>query len=86
MNETKAPNGSAVRDTAPNVLSDLLPEGALAAQLGITIRTLQRWRQLRKGPPWLAIGRAIFYRAAATRDWILRQERGQQRTGRGRTA
>ncbi len=87
MKQSKTVTSGTTHDTVPNVLADLLSEEALAAQIGVTIRTLQRWRQLRQGPPWLSIGRSVFYRAAATREWILQRERGEpqiHRRKRGR--
>jgi hypothetical protein len=38
-------------------------------------RTLKRWRDLGTGPAFIRLGRAIFYRRQAIRDWILNQER-----------
>ena len=84
MKQQKTENGDLTHDTVPNVLADLLSEEAIAAQLEVTVRTLQRWRQLREGPPWISIGRSVFYRAIATREWILQQERGEPQTKRSK--
>ena len=52
----------------PSSGSDLLPHPALFAEsdLGIrwnkSLRSLQRMRARRVGPPWFTIGRSVFYR------------------------
>jgi hypothetical protein len=56
------------------VLADYLTEGELAKQLKKDVRTLQRWRVLRKGPPVTPIGRDIYYRKSAVRDWLQARE------------
>jgi hypothetical protein len=38
------------------LLEDYLTEDELAEELGVTVRTLQGWRQARKGPPWTRMG------------------------------
>jgi Helix-turn-helix domain len=53
------------------VLADYFTEGELAKQLRKDVRTLQRWRVQRKGPPPTLIGRDIYYRKSAVRDWLL---------------
>jgi len=39
----------------------LISDRRVAAVLGVSKRTLQRWRQENKGPPWVKIGRRIYY-------------------------
>ena len=39
----------------------LISERRVEAKLGFSKRTLQRWRQENKGPPWVKIGRRIYY-------------------------
>jgi len=39
----------------------LISDRRVAAMLKVSKRTLQRWRQENKGPPWRKIGRRIFY-------------------------
>ncbi len=39
----------------------LISERRVEAKLGFSKRTLQRWRQENKGPPWVQIGRRIYY-------------------------
>lgn len=58
-----------------SLLGDLLSEEDLARELGLTARTLRRWRALREGPPWLRVGRQIFYRREAVLGWLRGRER-----------
>jgi len=49
--------------TRDEIISDgrrLISERRVGAMLGFSKRTLQRWRQENKGPPWVKIGRRIF--------------------------
>jgi len=59
--------------TSP-LLDDLLTEHQLAAELGRNPRTLKRWRDLRQGPAHTTIGRAIYYRRDAIRQWLISRE------------
>lgn len=60
-------------------LQDLITEPDLAAQRGVSVRTLQRERALRIGPPFIKLGRKIFYRPEAVADWLLACEQAQPR-------
>jgi hypothetical protein len=50
-------------------------EPEYARQRGVSVRTCQRDRALRKSPPYLLLGKQVFYRIAAVRAWMLQQER-----------
>jgi len=39
-----------------------LREQESAKELGVAVQTLRNWRHLRKGPPYVKMGRAIRYR------------------------
>ena len=56
------------------LLDDHYTPEALAVYLDISVRTLWRWHQLRKGPPRIKIGRRPFYKRASVAAWIDRQE------------
>jgi hypothetical protein len=56
-------------------LEGYISEPDYARRRDVTLRTCQRDRQLRKAPPYIKIGRQIFYRVDALRDWMLKQER-----------
>jgi hypothetical protein len=52
-----------IENFAAGAPDPLLDEDAAAAYLGkLSVRTLQRWRAERKGPPFVKIGRSIRYR------------------------
>jgi hypothetical protein len=52
----------------------LLAETETAQKIERTPRTLKRWRDLREGPPFVRIGRKIYYRERALHEWILKRE------------
>lgn len=69
-------------DEKPSDLRPLPDQGDLliaAAQtpkyLGIQRQTLARWRCEGFGPPWIAVGRRIFYRSSDLKDWLDSRKR-----------
>ena len=56
-------------------LEGFISEPEYARQRGVTPRTCQRDRQLRKAPPYIKLGRQVFYRVEAVRDWLMKNER-----------
>jgi hypothetical protein len=68
--------------TIMSILAGYLPESDLAAQLGKTVRTLQSWRQQRKGPPWTQIGCTVLYSEDGTRAWLKSLEQQPARSHR----
>ncbi len=60
-------------------LVDLISEVKYAAQRGENIRTIQRERAQRIGPPFIKLGRKIYYRPAAIENWLLSMEQAQPR-------
>jgi hypothetical protein len=69
-------------DTAGGLLAEYLSEDALAREFGIAVRTLQRWRRQRTGPPVTFIGRVPYYRVEGVRDWLLEREMKMARSKR----
>ena len=61
--------------TDPNFLEGYISEQDYARRRGVTLRTCQRDRQLRKAPPYTKLGRQIFYRIDALREWMVKNER-----------
>ena len=47
--------------TPAGALAEILPEREVALRWRKSIRTLQRWRANRSGPPWLQNGGSTFY-------------------------
>jgi len=64
-------------------IQDLLTEAEYAKQRGVSLRTAQRERAQRVGPPFIRLGRKIYYRPAAIEAWLLDREQAQPRA-RGR--
>lgn len=60
-------------------IEDLIEEKEYAAQRGVSVRTVQRERALRIGPPFIKLGRKVFYRSESIREWLLAQEVAQPR-------
>lgn len=58
------------------LLAGWLTRGEVAAAVGVTTDTLQRWQSRRIGPPQVRFGRKVFYRADAFREWMISRERG----------
>ena len=52
-----------------------ISERRVAEMLGISLRTLQRWRKEGKGPPSTKIGRKPFYALDELQKWIDREKR-----------
>lgn len=67
-------------------ITDLITESDYAAQRGVSVRTVQRERAQRIGPPFIKLGRVIYYRPAAIEAWLLAQEQAQPRAKRGAAA
>lgn len=59
-------------DTAPTDGSALLTPRELALRWRMSLRTIERWRADRYGPPWLVIGGRILYRQ---RDIVAFEDR-----------
>jgi predicted DNA-binding transcriptional regulator AlpA len=77
---------SAANSTA--VLDGYLTRENLAAQLGKSMRTIDRWEMHRSGPPRVLIGKTVLYRLESVRAWLLscEQRRGEPRRRRPRKA
>lgn len=65
--------------SAPDFLEGFIPEEEYAARRGVSLRTCQRDRQLRQSPPYVIMGRRIYYRVEAVRDWLLTREQHANR-------
>ncbi|NCQ23686.1 MAG: hypothetical protein COW54_05940 [Rhodobacteraceae bacterium CG17_big_fil_post_rev_8_21_14_2_50_63_15] len=64
-------------------IQNLIPEEGYAEWRGVSLRTVQRERAQRIGPPFIKLGRNIYYRPAAIEQWLLAQEQAQPRAHRG---
>ena len=55
---------------------ELLNTRDVAAELGLSERTLESWRWKGEGPPFLRVGRRrVVYTREDLRDWLVRQRR-----------
>jgi DNA-binding transcriptional MerR regulator len=61
------------------ILEGYLKPAELAAQLGITLRTLRRWEQKRIAPPRTAVERQIFYKVASVQAWMESREQRRKK-------
>ena len=59
------------------ILADYLTRPELAKELQKSERTLDRWHQLRVGPPRSRIGNLVIYRRNALHEWLRKQELNQ---------
>ncbi len=57
------------------LLDDYRTRPALAAELGVSERTLIRWQHEPNGLPYVELGGRILYRLASVRAWIESKER-----------
>lgn len=53
-----------------------LTERELATRCKLSIRTLQRWRYIGKGPTYLKLGGRVVYRLADVEEWERNHRRG----------
>lgn len=63
-------------------LKDLISERQYAEIRGVCVRTIQRERMQRVGPPFIKLGRNIKYRPEAIDEWVLAQEHAQPRASK----
>jgi hypothetical protein len=71
------------RDHQRALLREYLDEQSTARELHVSVRALRAWRQQRRGPPWLKIGKSVFYKISAIEAWLGTLER---KGGRSRAA
>ncbi len=67
------------------LLSDYFTQEQLAAELGVSWRTIHRWHELRIGPPRTRLGKLLLYHKESVREWMRANEIPDQRA-RGRRA
>ena len=57
-----------------DILADYITRKDLAAQLGRSVRSLERWEEERTGPDVTRVGRSVLYRVDSVRDWLRSRE------------
>ena len=70
---------------AADIFEGYINEAELARQRGVSVRTCQRDRALRQAPPHVIVGRQVFYRIEAVREWLLGQEHRAAKPGTTRS-
>jgi hypothetical protein len=61
--------------TGEGLLADYARPEELAADLGVSVRTLTDWRGKGEGPPHVKIGRQVFYPRIGFKDWVAARVR-----------
>lgn len=56
-------------------------ESDVAGELGVSVRTLRKWRQLGEGPPYVQIARQVHYPDAPRAAWLRGKEKMPVRSG-----
>jgi hypothetical protein len=64
------------------LLEGYLDEDEHAAELNVVKRTLRSWRQKGEGPPYIKIGKQIFYPIAGSVAWLKANEQTPVRSGK----
>jgi DNA-binding transcriptional MerR regulator len=59
----------------PELLEQYLTEDEMAAELGVTTRTLRAWRRDRRGPPVSLVGRTPMYFKPSAVAWLRSREK-----------
>ena len=69
----------ATADRSANALTitgNLLSRAKVAEEFDVSEHTLRKWEISGQGPPTIRVGRRVFYRAEAVRQWLMEQEAG----------
>lgn len=60
----------------PSRPARLMTTEELAELLGVTDRTIKRWRECGDGPPYMLFGRTVRYHPGRVQAWMLSNEQG----------
>lgn len=63
-------------DDQDDILDGWMTRAELAEALGVVEDTLSRWATERTGPPYIRLGRKVFYHKDAVRDWLPTRQAG----------
>ncbi len=63
----------------PLITGEYMRPSELARELGVSLRSLHRWHNLRCGPPRVVVGRKILFRRESVREWLLSREKREVR-------
>ena len=68
----RGPGSDALTDA-----DELLTARELAAELKVSLRTLERWRAQGIGPVYVRLGRTVRYRRSDVNAWLERQRQSE---------
>ena len=68
--DTGAPNVDGCRSEKLRDAFALLSQDDLGALLGVDPRTIAIWRSQRRGPDYVKLGKAVFYRRSDVIAWV----------------
>jgi len=57
------------------LLDGYIPEADLARGISYEVRTLRKWRQTGEGPPYVLIGKSVYYPEAEFQKWLAKRVR-----------
>jgi hypothetical protein len=57
-------------ETSSGIMAGFAPEKEVALELGVTTRTLARWRKMQIGPPYVRTGRDVIYNIERAKHWL----------------
>ena len=60
------------------VMVRFLSEREVSEMIGLSVKTLQRWRMFNQGPPFKKFGGAVRYSESDVSDWIANAPVGGQ--------
>jgi hypothetical protein len=60
---------------------ELVHPTTVASELHVRPQTLVSWRSLGRGPAFVKVGRAVFYRRRDVAEWLGTRHRQPQRAG-----
>ncbi len=55
------------------LLEGMMPEVEVALELRVSVRTVIRWRVSGVGPPYVRLGKRVFYKRQDVAAWLARQ-------------
>jgi hypothetical protein len=64
-----------VEGRTQRLLADYFSEERFADEIGYTVRAVRSWRSQRRGPPFIKIGKAVYYKITAVEAWLKTLER-----------
>jgi hypothetical protein len=56
-----------------HLLAGYMTPEELAAELDMAVITLATWRMWQEGPPYIKVGRKVFYSRTTVKEWIASQ-------------